>query len=337
MKKNRILWLDILKIIACFLVVVNHTGSYVLDDNYNNITVIFYCLNFAICKMAVPIFLMVTGSLLLKKQFEYKYILKKIVRILIPLIAISFVLYYKANGLNALAFAKSFLEEPIVYPYWYLYMLISLYLITPLIQKMLKNFCDKDYIYLFTICLIIPSILSVITSLLNINISSWLFICLFPKTIGIYILGYYLSNCKIDKKIKNIFWILLITLISLFFITMYLPYAKGGEISYIFDGFDTLFAIGEAAALFYIFRYYFANKRIGEKCSNVIGTISECTFGIYLFHYLVIYRIYHISIIQEIFKFNRYIGVVLLEIAAFILCGIVTYILKKIPYVKKCL
>lgn len=77
MKIKRTLWLDILKIIACFLVIVNHAGGYVLGNNPSKITIIFYCVNFAICKIAVPIFIMVTGSLLLKKESSYNDITKK--------------------------------------------------------------------------------------------------------------------------------------------------------------------------------------------------------------------------------------------------------------------
>lgn len=52
MKIKRTLWLDILKIIACFLVIVNHAGGYVLGNNPSKITILFYCVNFAICKIA---------------------------------------------------------------------------------------------------------------------------------------------------------------------------------------------------------------------------------------------------------------------------------------------
>lgn len=50
----------------------------------------FYSISFAICKIAVPIFLMVSGTLILKQEkFELKQSIKHIIRILIPLIGLS--------------------------------------------------------------------------------------------------------------------------------------------------------------------------------------------------------------------------------------------------------
>ena len=333
--KSRIMWLDILKIIACFLVIIDHTGGYIFYHSQSNGTIIYYCLNLAICKIAVPIFIMTTGLLLLKKQSSYSEIMKKVLKIFVPLIMLSFVLYVKDNNLNILLFLRSFVNGPIISPYWYLYMLISLYLITPLIQKMLKNFNDRDYIYLFIICLFIPLLLNTICTLFNFKFTSLIYICLFPKIISIYILGYYLSNNVLKRKYKNIAIIIFTTSIILFFLTLYIPYILKGKVSEIFNTYDSLFAVGGAGSLFYIIRYYFSDRKINLKISNIIRKVSECTFGIYLFHYLIIYRIYNFNILQKIFDFNQYIGVLLLEIVVFILCGLFTYILRQIPCIKR--
>ena len=62
-------WIDILKIIACFCVIVNHTGLVLLEyTNYKNIPVLVYSIMFSICKIGAPIFIMVTGYLLLRKK-----------------------------------------------------------------------------------------------------------------------------------------------------------------------------------------------------------------------------------------------------------------------------
>ena len=335
MKIKRTLWLDILKIIACFLVIVNHAGGYVLGNNPSKITIIFYCVNFAICKIAVPIFIMVTGSLLLKKESSYNDITKKIIRIVIPLIFISAIIYYKSNGINIIGFIKNFIEEPIIYPYWYLYMLISLYLVTPLLQKMIKNFNNKDYEHLFIICLAIPTLIDLFNALLNIKINTLFYICNFSKIVGIYILGYFLTTCDLKKNAKNIAVVAFPIIIMMFFLTLYIPYINTEKISYAFDSYDTVFSIGASAMLFYIVRYYFDTKRVNSKIANIINLVSECTFGIYLFHYLIIHYIYYSNTFQLIFNFNKYIGIYLLEISVFVISGIFTYALRQIPYIKK--
>lgn len=84
---KRSYYLDFLKIIACFLVIVNHAGGHILiNSGYTKGATLFYSVCFSICKIAVPIFVMVTGALLLTKEQTYKSIGKRIFRILIPLI-----------------------------------------------------------------------------------------------------------------------------------------------------------------------------------------------------------------------------------------------------------
>ena len=121
----------------------------------------------------------------------------------------------------------------------------------------------------------------------------------------------------------------------MFFLTLYIPYINTEKISYAFDSYDTVFSIGASAMLFYIVRYYFDTKRVNSKIANIINLVSECTFGIYLFHYLIIHYIYYSNTFQLVFNFNKYIGIYLLEISVFVISGIFTYMLRQIPYIKK--
>lgn len=214
-------------------------------------------------------------------------------------------------------------------------MLISLYLVTPLLQKMIKNFNNKDYEHLFIICLAIPTLIDLFNALLNIKINTLFYICNFSKIVGIYILGYFLTTCDLKKKAKNIVVVAFPIIIMMFFLTLYIPYINTEKISYAFDSYDTVFSIGASAMLFYIVRYYFDTKRVNSKIANIINLVSECTFGIYLFHYLIIHYIYYSNTFQLVFNFNKYIGIYLLEISVFVISGIFTYMLRHIPYIKK--
>ena len=97
--KGSILYIDILRIIACFMVIINHTHGFILENNtLTNST--FYCLGFSLCKIGVPLFLMITGTLLLDKDYDYKKILKCIFRVLVPVLGLSLVFYVKAVGIT---------------------------------------------------------------------------------------------------------------------------------------------------------------------------------------------------------------------------------------------
>ena len=125
---------------------------------------------------------------------------------------------------------------------------------------------------------------------------------------------------------------LIITLISFVF-SVYVPFTKTGAFDYKFGTYNSFFAIVEALCLFYIIKHYFENINI--KCEKIINEISLCTFGIFLFHYPAIDRFFYMLIMQKIFAFNPYIGTYTLQITVFITTGLITYLLRKIPIIKR--
>lgn len=339
---KRYYWLDILKIIACLCVIVNHFGGLILDfTNYSHSSVVFYCIQFALCKIGVPLFIMVTGYLFLKSEkgnnFTYKTVLKRIFRIFVPLFIISLLVTIKNNGINnfnLLIFLKSFVSEPYSTVYWYLYMLIGLYIVTPFVNKMINKFQNIDYKFFIILFLIFPAIISLVNIYFNFNVSSYFFESFFPGIIAYYISGVYLAKIDIKKEYFIIAWFFFFVLSGLFFLTLYLPYLKAGTISYAFDSYLSIFVIIQSFSIFYIVRYIFENQKFNKMIAKIISEISKTTFGIYLIHYFTFNRIINLSIIKNIFSFNAIIGVVLTELCVFIICGIITYILRKIPLVK---
>ena len=73
MKDERIMYYDLLRIAACIFVVINHTIWFF--DMYNKIPFSTWMVSnaiFFICKIAVPIFIMLSGALLLEREESYK-------------------------------------------------------------------------------------------------------------------------------------------------------------------------------------------------------------------------------------------------------------------------
>ena len=340
--EKRYYWLDLLKIIACFCVIVNHVGTIELTETNSSAAALFYCIQFALCRIGVPLFIMVSGYLYLSSEksdnFTYKTIFQKIYRIIVPLLLLSLLLAIKDTGIrnfNILEFIKKIIEKPYIVPYWYLYMLIGLYMVTPFIKKMIDNFKDIDYKVFLGIFLILPAIVMFLKNGLNVEISKYFFQAFFPAIIAYYISGVYISKLKLTNKKLIISIILFTTFSVLFFLTLYIPYLKTNNVSYLFDDIKDIFCIFQSLTLFYIFRHLFENKKFSKKLSLFISETSKLTFGIYLTHYLIIYRVYKFAPIHQIFMYNANIGIICIEIVVFVICGIVTYIIRKIPIIKK--
>ena len=104
---------------------------------------------------------------------------------------------------------------------------------------------------------------------------------------------------------------------------MYIPYLNNGKISYALDSRNIVTATIPAMALFYIIRYFFENAKEKTCTSKIIEQISLATFGIYLFHCLINYKTY-------LHLINIYTGS-----CCFIICAITTFVLRKIPIIKK--
>ena len=67
--KKEIIYIDILRIIACFCVIINHTQGFLLEKGGFGNT-LFYCLTFSFCKVGVVLFLMISGMLILDKDYS---------------------------------------------------------------------------------------------------------------------------------------------------------------------------------------------------------------------------------------------------------------------------
>ena len=120
----------------------------------------------------------------------------------------------------------------------------------------------------------------------------------------------------------------------LYFLTFYYPYLITGKISYKYGKYNSIFCIIQSFSLFYIIRHLFENFKFNKKISIIIEEIGKTTFGIYLIHILINYRIYSLNIMQDIFSINACLGVFILEIGVFVVCGIITFIFRKIPVIK---
>lgn len=84
-------------------------------------------------RISVPLFFMVTGSLLLPRRQTVSSVLVRCWRITLPLFAWSFLylLWFKYTGTNYDGWIVRILKSPVVPHLWYLYTLIGAYLFMP--------------------------------------------------------------------------------------------------------------------------------------------------------------------------------------------------------------
>ena len=67
-EKERICYIDLLRIIACFFVIVNHTNSQIFQNRAPTLTWFVSLTYFFFSKAAVPVFIMISGYTMLSRQ-----------------------------------------------------------------------------------------------------------------------------------------------------------------------------------------------------------------------------------------------------------------------------
>ena len=199
---------------------------------------------------------------------------------------------------------------------------------------MIKKFSDKDYIIFTILFLLLPAILNIISTVFKIQIDFNLNMSFFPMIISILICGNYIS--KIKKKRKTLVCFIGIFVVSYLamFLSMYIPYLNNGKICYMFDSWDSLPVVLMSISIFYIIKYFSENIK-KNKISYFIQETASTTFGIYLIHTIINWKLYNLDIIQYTYNTSGILGSLLLEIMVFIICGIIIYFFKKIPIFKK--
>ncbi|MBK1811526.1 acyltransferase family protein [Clostridium sp. YIM B02505] len=338
--KNRVIGLEILRIVACFLVILRHVtdsyGSIIAKDNFRTISILR-----SISYTALPFFFLITGYFLFNyKDKGYKaFFSKKFNRVLIPYLfwGIIYILYLNMFTTMKIGYdiVKLFLTNSIYTHFWYVYYVIGVYICTPFLRKFVDKLSNKDLLYIisvwFVLCIINPI-------LRNFNYGIPITF-VFSDWWGYIIIGYAMRRVPFSKDIfKKVLAILASTVIVLTMInsSMFLTSALI-KIPLISEMSITQLII--TVSIFYISIYVnnFIQDRITDKAYILIVNISSLTYGIFLIHNLILY-----SFVIKMFGINitptfihPLLGSPVQALLIFMISLITVFLVSKIPLLKK--
>lgn len=286
-------------------------------------------------RMAVPLFFMVSGVLLLNHKEEplFVFFQKRIHKVVIPLIAWSFIyILFKKYGLhqNVNIFKDMLLSlnRPEYYHLWFLYTIIGIYLVLPILKVFIKYASKHLQVYFIILWILSVSIIPFINYFTGIHIKSHM--PMMAGYIGYLILGYQLAKIKITTKLFYVaILFIFISTLSTAFGTYYLSEKAGKYIGFFYGYFGV-------STLIQAISYFIALKYLGENLLNKYFTISQgitaisiTSLGIYLVHPIYIFILQKIGI--TVFSSNPIIMVPVVAILTFLLSFITIYIIQKIP------
>lgn len=312
MVKNRIEWVDYLKAFTCFLVIFGHLIQSLIKAGIDPIVNANEFINYFIYLFHMPLFMCISGILYFKTKREFswdnykKFELKKILDLGIPYFTF-YIIYMLMNTIfsNSVNTAKGIkewlgiLNNPIP-PYWFLYALLSIFIVIPLIDKIIEN--KKLKLGLF-----------IILKLISIEFSTKIYFIDSIMKWGIYFyLGNFIVLNKNSKKLSNIFYSIIYIIISLAIYTI-----KPNVNNYIYGIISIILAIAGTILMINIFRSITKSKILDTYKNYTMQiflthTIFAAAFRILLFKFNI--RNYIIHLIFGIFA-SIYIPVIMSKIS----------------------
>lgn len=325
---ERIVWADVLRFIAMFMVIAVHctdpfniSPAARLNPEYNFWGTIYGSL----LRPCVPLFVMLTGMLLLPVKMEtgafYK---KRLMRIVFPFLIWS-VLYDMFPWFTGLlganpsvvtrffvyagddpsqAFTDSFHNvlmipfnfTPICTHMWYIYMLVGLYLFMPIFSAWIKDATDRQkrlYLYMWGLTLFLPYIYEYVSKYIfgscpwNGRFDLFYYFAGFN---GYLLLGHYLSKGNNWTGIKT----LLISLV-LFAIGYAVTYIGFGQMvanpASTEEQIELFFLYGTPNVVLMTIAVFLLVQKINISNRffiNIFANLTKLGFGIYMVHYFLV-------------------------------------------------
>lgn len=348
--KDRILFADILKVLAIFAVINIHvSGSFsIASFATTNITNwwVDNILN-SVSRWAVPVFFMVSGMLLLdpKKNDSLKvFFTKRFNRIFIPFITWG-VLYeiikprYTGGEFTLKGMIKDFLGGTIYTHFWFMYAIIIIYIFTPILKSFVTKASREVILYTMAVWFVFVSILPQLEHLLHFNLDYSTDISFICSYAGYFVLGHVLHRFEFSRLFKIIVYSgALIGLVFAPLSTYFLTKRNGGNYVTFFSNNLSPDVILIAISVFLLIKTI-KWERIFEKKGDAfvkgIKTLSEASFGIYLIHFIVLNELVRSGI--SVFKVDApsIFRVPVTDISVFVISFLVIYLLKKIPFINK--
>lgn len=320
--------LSFLRILATFSVIIIHVSA-PLVVRFGEIS--FFDWNVAnffdsISRYSVPLFFMISGALLLGKDYLLMDFLKKRLGKILPPFFIWSLIYsflnrcvFQDESFNCIKIVKDVFYGS-EYHLWFIYSLLGIYLTVPILRRWIKYAPQKEIqflliLWLFTLILTIPN-LKIYFPKIDLTY--------FSGFIGYFVLGYYLSLLRFKRFISIL---LIVCGVSITIIGTYYFTIKNSKFYYYFYEYLCINTLMVSSGIFMLF-----NKMVSsnKKVNVIVERLNQACFGIYLMHPLVLKLLQSIGFDAGIS--TPVISILLVGLSCFLICFIIINYLKKLRY-----
>lgn len=339
--KKRIAYLDYLRIAATFAVVMIHVAA---QNWYSEdvCTSAWKTFNFfdSISRWAVPVFVMISGALMLGTDIGFR----KLYTVKIPRRLAAFVFWSLVYALVKEDGLKPVLIMVIKgkFHLWFLYMIISLYICSPIIKKIAEDTQIAEYFLGLTLVFsfLVPFVLQLLSDFGGAAMEEWtnalknaytdMNITVLNGYVAYFIAGFRLNQVTLSKRKRTLIYFLgILGILATIVLTQVISVKEGAPVSQYYNYLGIpIFAPSVAA--FVWFKY---NLSAEVKCSKLVKELSGCSFSIYLIHILVLETLKD-KLLLNTMSFNPLASVPVIAVLVFAISCVISMLLKRIPVVK---
>jgi surface polysaccharide O-acyltransferase-like enzyme len=340
-KTETINWINNLRLIALYAVIILHSTAPLLMQ-YGKVPLSdWWMADFlnATVRFAVPVFVMVTGALLLNREYELGDFLKKrLVRVVAPFLFWSLVYIWYSWYNDEIVFTTDVwadirlvlhgLKYGSSYHLWYVYMLIGLYFFIPVIGKFVRNATEKEILYFLIVWFAVMMLGQPYLSRFNPAVD----LHYFAGYAGYLVLGHYLAFKNFNAKNLRL-WMVLLFVFSVALIAagtwLIIPYTKWP---------GTLFyePVNPAVLMLSASAFMIAKLtvvKVSPMVTRVCDFAGKYNYGIYLSHALVLY------FLEDPFGINYklcapIVSIPFTALICFILSLLLVWLMSKLPFGK---
>lgn len=293
-------YFDGLRIFAALCVIFMHTAAGPLRAGVNtDWHLLNVCTSLAFT--AVPLFFMMSGYLLMTSRKTAD---------------ISVLLRHRLPRLVAA------LHGPAMIHFWYLYTLIALYALSPILYGGIQALGKSGRVYLFVLIAAV-SVHTILTTVLPDGAAQYVDLDIFDKlkifggSMATFVLGYLLGSY--EKEIPN--WLLAlgaVVLLAVISVGTWVRTVRTGEFNQSFQNQSAGFEIVLASCIFLLCKQT-CNRPPRAWVKAVTGPVVALSMAVYLMHNIFLSMLFSVGV--SVRSFGSTVGVTLLAFAA---CFVVT-------------
>jgi surface polysaccharide O-acyltransferase-like enzyme len=340
---------DLIRALAIFLVVLLHASNETLQLSSTSVTYWWTAVVYkSLALSCVPLFVMLSGALLLqpaKLNEPIRIFLKK----RLDRIGLAFAFWsavYLAWGfyITKLPVTLGNVAQGIMkglftgswYQFWFIYLIVGLYLITPVLRVVIAYGSSNIIRYLILLWFVGVAVVPLIDLASGYVLNPLVFVI--GGWIGYFVLGTYLQRVKLRSAV--LYGLLIIGFVWTIFGTwlMNFPLKAMQQTSFFFDYLTANAIIGSAALFLILMKFrpdWPGNSHNTAK--RVVQAISRNTLPIFLFHVIILesFERGFFGFTLSVTTLNPLIEIPLIAVLTlFITLGLVL-LMRKVPILKK--